>query len=45
LYDNPAATREMGARARQVAWRFDRKVAIQAYHELFARVAGVATAA
>jgi colanic acid biosynthesis glycosyl transferase WcaI len=45
LYDNPAATREMGARARQAAWRFDRKVAVQAYHELFARVAGVATAA
>jgi colanic acid biosynthesis glycosyl transferase WcaI len=45
LYDNPAATREMGARARQVAWRFDRKVAVQAYHDLFTRVAGVATAA
>jgi colanic acid biosynthesis glycosyl transferase WcaI len=45
LYDNPAATREMGARARQVAWRFDRKVAVQAYHDLFMRLAGVATAA
>jgi hypothetical protein len=39
MYDNPAATREMGARGRQVAWQFDRKVAVQAYHDLFARVA------
>ena len=39
MYDNPAATREMGARGRQVAMQFDRKVAVQAYHDLFARVA------
>jgi colanic acid biosynthesis glycosyl transferase WcaI len=39
MYDNPAATREMGARGRQVALQFDRKVAVQAYHDLFARVA------
>jgi len=45
LYDNPAAAREMGARARQVAWRFDRKVAVQAYHDLFMRIAGAARAA
>jgi hypothetical protein len=29
----------MGARGRQVALQFDRKVAVQAYHDLFARVA------
>jgi glycosyltransferase involved in cell wall biosynthesis len=45
LYDNPADAREMGARARQAARQFDRKVAVQAYHELFTRVAGAARAA
>jgi colanic acid biosynthesis glycosyl transferase WcaI len=45
LHDNPAAARDMGARARQAAWRFDRKVAVQAYYDLFARVAGAARAA
>ena len=45
MYDNPAATREMGARGRQVAWQFDRKVAVQAYHDLFARVAATARVA
>jgi glycosyltransferase involved in cell wall biosynthesis len=45
LYDNPAAAREMGARARQVAWQFDRKVAVQAYHDLFARLLAPARAA
>ena len=39
MYDDPAANREMGARGRQVALQFDRKVAVQAYHDLFARVA------
>jgi glycosyltransferase involved in cell wall biosynthesis len=45
LYDDPAATRAMGERARRAAWQFDRRVAVQAYHDLFARIAGVARAA
>jgi glycosyltransferase involved in cell wall biosynthesis len=40
MYDNPTDAREMGARARQAAWQFDRKVAVQAYHDLFTRIAG-----
>jgi colanic acid biosynthesis glycosyl transferase WcaI len=40
MYDNPAMTRDMGGRARQVARQFDRKVAVAAYHDLFERVAG-----
>jgi glycosyltransferase involved in cell wall biosynthesis len=45
LYDNPAMTRDMGARARLVARQYDRKVAVESYHQLFVRVAGVARAA
>jgi colanic acid biosynthesis glycosyl transferase WcaI len=45
MYDNPAMSREMGARARMAARQYDRTVAVQAYHELFERVAGVARAA
>lgn len=45
LYDDPVMTREMGSRARLVARQYDRKVAVQAYHDLFERVAGVARAA
>ena len=45
MYDDPATTREMGARARLVARQYDRTVAVQAYHEVFERVAGVARAA
>ena len=45
LYDDPAATREMGVRARRVARQFDRRLAVQAYHELFERVAGIERAA
>ncbi len=45
LYDDPAATAAMGASARQLALRFDRRVAVDAYHQLFLRVAGVARAA
>ena len=45
MYDDPAMTREMGARARLAARQYDRKVAVQAYHELFERVAGVERAA
>ena len=39
LYDDPAMTRDMGARARLAARQYDRKVAVQAYRELFVRVA------
>ena len=45
LHDDPATTREMGARARRVARQFDRRIAVQAYHELFERVAGIERAA
>jgi colanic acid biosynthesis glycosyl transferase WcaI len=45
LYDDPAMTREMGTRARLAARQYDRKVAVESYHQLFARVAGVARAA
>ena len=41
----PRTTREMGARARRAAWQFDRRIAVQAYHDLFERVAGIARAA
>jgi colanic acid biosynthesis glycosyl transferase WcaI len=45
LYEDPAMTRDMGTRARLVARQYDRKVAVESYHQLFARVAGVARAA
>jgi glycosyltransferase involved in cell wall biosynthesis len=34
LYHDPETTREMGARARRAAWRFDRRTAVQAYFDL-----------
>jgi colanic acid biosynthesis glycosyl transferase WcaI len=45
LYDDPAMTRDMGTRARLVARQYDRKVAVESYHQLFARVARVRRAA
>jgi len=45
LHDDPEATRAMGEQARRVAWRYDRRVAVRAYHDLFAQVAGVRGAA
>jgi colanic acid biosynthesis glycosyl transferase WcaI len=45
MYDDPAMTRDMGGRARLVARQYDRKVAVQAYHDLLERVAAVARAA
>jgi len=45
LHDNPAATHEMGVRARRVARQFDRRPAVEAYHALFERVAGIERAA
>ena len=40
LYENRGETAAMGIRAREAAWLFDRRRAVQAYHELFARLAG-----
>jgi glycosyltransferase involved in cell wall biosynthesis len=45
LYDDPAAAIAMGARARALALRFDRRAAVDAYYDLFARLTGVAAAA
>jgi colanic acid biosynthesis glycosyl transferase WcaI len=45
LYDNPGLAREMGLKARRAAARFDRRGAVQAYHDLFTRLAGVRRAA
>ena len=45
MYDDPAMTREMGARARLAARQYDRAVAVQAYHNLFGRLAGTGRAA
>jgi putative colanic acid biosynthesis glycosyltransferase WcaI len=45
MHDNPAETREMGLRARRAARQFDRRAAVQAYHALFERVAGIERAA
>ena len=45
LYDNPELARAMGERARHAAWRFDRRVAVSRYFELFTRMAAVARAA
>jgi glycosyltransferase involved in cell wall biosynthesis len=45
LSDDPAMARSLGQRARAVALQFDRRVAVDAYYNLFARVARVARAA
>jgi colanic acid biosynthesis glycosyl transferase WcaI len=45
LHDDPAMARAMGERARQLAWRFDRRAAAQAYYELFVRVGQLERAA
>ena len=39
LHDDPEGVRAMGHNARRAAWRFDRRAAVQAYYDLFARVA------
>ena len=36
LYDDPAAARTMGERARAASWCYDRRAAVRAYHDLFA---------
>ena len=38
LYDDPAGALTMGANARRAALQFDRRVAVQAYFDLFTRV-------
>jgi glycosyltransferase involved in cell wall biosynthesis len=45
VHDDPAAALARGARARALAWRFDRRAAVDAYYDLFARLTGVAAAA
>jgi len=45
LYDNPHEAHAMGERARRAALQFDRRVAVQAYYDLFARITSVAQAA
>ena len=45
LYDNPREAQAMGERARRAALQFDRRVAVQAYYDLFARITSVARAA
>lgn len=45
LCDDPARTRMMGENARRAAWRYDRRVAVQAYSDLFAGLRRVTRAA
>ena len=40
LAGNRGESAEMGRRARDVAWQFDRRRATSAYYDLFARLAG-----
>jgi glycosyltransferase involved in cell wall biosynthesis len=45
LYDDPAAVTAMGRNARRAALQFDRRVAVKAYFDLFARLADMSRAA
>jgi len=45
LHDDAAMTKDMGVRARLAARQYDRPGAVQAYHDLFERIARVARAA
>ena len=45
LYDDPAGVRRMGENARRASWLYDRRTAVRAYHDLFAGLTGLATAA
>lgn len=40
LYENREETSAMGRRARDAAWLFDRRRAVEAYHDLFVKVSG-----
>jgi glycosyltransferase involved in cell wall biosynthesis len=44
LHDNPAATRGLGENARRASWRYDRRAAVRAYHDLFASLGPATTA-
>ncbi len=45
LYDDPAGARVMGENARRASLRYDRRAAVQRYHELFAGLNRKASAA
>lgn len=45
LCDDPAAAQAMGENARRAAWHYDRRVAVQAYYDLFAALVTAATPA
>ena len=45
LHDDPSAARQMGENARRASWCYDRRAAVRAYHDLFARLSRAATAA
>ncbi len=45
LCDDPERARRMGENARRASWCFDRRVAVRAYHDLFAGLVGAATLA
>ncbi len=45
LYDDPGATARMGANARALALRFDRRTAVRAYHDLFSTLSSAGGAA
>jgi glycosyltransferase involved in cell wall biosynthesis len=45
LAADPARARQMGDNARELALRFDRRAAVQAYHDLFLRLASLDDAA
>jgi glycosyltransferase involved in cell wall biosynthesis len=45
LHDDPSMAAAMGARARRLAWQFDRRTAVDQYHALFLRLKGTARAA
>jgi colanic acid biosynthesis glycosyl transferase WcaI len=44
LYDDPASARTMGENARRAALQFDRRVAVQAYFDLFASLSAASPA-
>ena len=43
LADNPPRAARMGEQARQAAWHYDRRAAVRAYHDLFARLSSAAS--
>ena len=45
LCDDPSAARQMGENARRASWRYDRRAAVRAYHDLFVSLGRAATAA